>query len=47
LLAPRALPATYQGMYAGYPPKWVRPWGPRLAMLVSWSGTVSYQIRVK
>jgi len=29
------------------PAKWVRPWGPRLAMLVSWLGTMCHQVRAK
>ena len=31
--------------YVGYPRKWVRPRGPRLAMLVSWPRTVPFKSR--
>jgi len=37
---PRALPATYPEIVRRVPAKWVQSQGQRLAMLVSWPGSV-------
>jgi len=45
--SPQGAPCDVPDNVRRVPAKWVRPWGPRLAMLVSWPGTVSHQSMAK